>query len=78
MAKFGPTSEYILFCWLQIVMTCDPYLIAAILDRSAEGKVIDKPGLYKKHDLVWPAERDCSIVLFCPQVLESLKCAIIE
>eukprot|EP00884_Botryococcus_braunii_P015491 jgi/Botrbrau1/2625/Bobra.145_1s0043.1 len=47
-----------------LVLTCDPFLVAAILDRSLDGTVIDKPHLYKNHNLGSPDPSKSSLLTY--------------
>eukprot|EP00884_Botryococcus_braunii_P015488 jgi/Botrbrau1/2622/Bobra.145_1s0040.1 len=47
-----------------VVLTCDPFLIAAMFDRSLDGTVLDKPQLYKMENLVNPDPSKSSILTY--------------
>jgi hypothetical protein len=38
--------------WVQVVLTCDPHLIAALLDRKLDGVFVDKTPSVVGFDIV--------------------------
>ncbi len=48
---------------VQMVLTCDPHLIAAVFDRQLDGVFIDKTPGVQSFDIVWPLPSPSSLCL---------------